>query len=215
MPVTVDYIVDALASLGGKAHLDQITQRVREISPGPMPQSAAAIVRARIQERCAETESYKRRDDLFYSVYGVDARRGWWGLKSDPLSVAEADAFHDGADAFIEAEEGKAALRVHLRRERSSKLVRAFKDGLPSLRCAVCDFDFETAYGDLGAGYIEAHHTIPVAALVDGATTRLDDLVALCANCHRMVHRNGLMDWRELRRQLAAHGRFSGRVPDS
>lgn len=203
----MDYIVDALSSLGGRAHLDQITRRVLEIAPAPMPRSTDAIIRARIQERCSDTESYKGREDLFYSVYGVDARRGWWGLRRDVLSVSEADTFQDGADAFMDAEEGRAALRIHLRRERSSALVRAFKEGLPALTCAACDFDFETAYGEAGAGYIEAHHIVPVASLVDGARTRLQDLVALCANCHRVVHRNGLMDWRDLRDQLQARKR--------
>ncbi len=38
-------------------------------------------------------------------------------------------------------------------------------------------------------GFIECHHTKPVATLVEGEKTHLDDLVLVCANCHRMVHR--------------------------
>ena len=43
--------------------------------------------------------------------------------------------------------------------------------------------------GDLGKGYIEAHHTRPVAKLVTGERTKVSDLALVCANCHRMLHR--------------------------
>lgn len=58
-------------------------------------------------------------------------------------------------------------------------------------RCAVCGLDFGAAYGELGEGYIEVHHLRPIATwrgeehTVDPRT----DLVPLCANCHRMIHR--------------------------
>lgn len=57
-------------------------------------------------------------------------------------------------------------------------------------RCMACDFDFETVYGSVGKGYIVIHHTTPVSAM--GADYEVDparDLVAICANCHAMVHR--------------------------
>lgn len=59
----------------------------------------------------------------------------------------------------------------------------------------------EAIYGELGTGYIEAHHKVPVALIEEGETTKLSDLAALCANCHRMIHRNGLMSVEA----LAAH----------
>ncbi|RZK29449.1 MAG: HNH endonuclease, partial [Hymenobacter sp.] len=58
-----------------------------------------------------------------------------------------------------------------------------------SMACEVCGFDFEAAYGELGAGYIEVHHTKPVHTLAPGTKTKLADLALLCANCHRMAHR--------------------------
>ncbi|MES3091908.1 HNH endonuclease [Sphingomonas aerolata] len=58
-----------------------------------------------------------------------------------------------------------------------------------ALACEVCGFDFEAAYGGLGAGYIEVHHTKPVHMLTPGTKTKLADLALLCANCHRMMHR--------------------------
>ncbi|WP_233884581.1 HNH endonuclease [Paraburkholderia flagellata] len=57
-------------------------------------------------------------------------------------------------------------------------------------KCAVCGFCFEETYGALGAGYIEVHHLNQVADideehLIDPIT----DLRPVCANCHRMLHK--------------------------
>lgn len=58
------------------------------------------------------------------------------------------------------------------------------------VKCAVCGFDFEKAYGELGKGFIEIHHLNPLGesdaeVLVNPET----DLIPLCPNCHRMIHR--------------------------
>jgi len=59
------------------------------------------------------------------------------------------------------------------------------------LKCEVCGFDFQVAYGELGEGFIECHHTLPLSELKPGQKTRLKDLALVCANCHRMLHRAG------------------------
>ncbi|MBR2254745.1 MAG: HNH endonuclease [Candidatus Methanomethylophilaceae archaeon] len=61
---------------------------------------------------------------------------------------------------------------------------------LHGARCMACGFDFEETYGELGRGFIEVHHVKPLYDLkeetvVDPST----DLVCICPNCHRMVHR--------------------------
>jgi 5-methylcytosine-specific restriction protein A len=57
--------------------------------------------------------------------------------------------------------------------------------------CSVCGFNFENVYGVWGKNWAEVHHLIPISET--RGTTRLTDpkkdLVVLCANCHRMVHR--------------------------
>lgn len=210
MAVSVDHIIEALSELGGQAHLDDIVAKVTLIAPAPLPVDVGASVRARIQERCAEAKSYKGGANLFASVHGVNARRGEWRLRLDTLSVANPDGVLDDAEALIVHAEGKAELRIHLRRERSLALIKSFKASLTHYRCEACGFDFEMAYGPHGRHYIEAHHSIPVSQLKEGSTTTVKDLVALCANCHRMVHRNGLMDWRELREIVATRSGRSG-----
>lgn len=91
-----------------------------------------------------------------------------------------------------EGEEGGVVMRLHKRYERDPKLVaekRKAAAAAGSLACEVCGFDFEKAYGALGAGYIEVHHTKPVHTLSARSKTKLADLALLCANCHRMAHR--------------------------
>ena len=56
--------------------------------------------------------------------------------------------------------------------------------------CVVCGFNFEKAYGQLGANYIEVHHLKPIADI--GEEYLIDpikDLRPVCANCHRMLHK--------------------------
>ncbi len=64
--------------------------------------------------------------------------------------------------------------------------------------------DFGERYGQRGEGFIECHHTKPLAS--PGQTvTRLDDLALLCSNCHRMVHlRRPMLSVEDLRRALTA-----------
>jgi hypothetical protein len=61
--------------------------------------------------------------------------------------------------------------------------------------CEACDFSFKKFYGDIGKGYIEIHHIKPVFKYQDeelGKTieTALTNVVPVCSNCHRMIHRN-------------------------
>ena len=96
--------------------------------------------------------------------------------------------WQDGAVPEWATREGAAKAVTHLARERSAKLVEQRKTHAEKpLRCEVCAFDFEATYGRLGADFIEAHHTNPLS---DGErTTKAEDLALVCANCHRMLHR--------------------------
>jgi hypothetical protein len=105
---------------------------------------------------------------------------------------------------------------VNLRRrgvyERSKKLRDAAIAHYASkgeLQCEVCKFSFEKTYGDLGAGFIEIHHKKPLFCL-DGQSIEqtisraIGDVAALCANCHRMIHRkrNTILSVEQLRSRL-------------
>jgi len=88
--------------------------------------------------------------------------------------------------------EGKILYRQHRIRERNKQLVSKAKDmALRSgqLKCTVCGFDFFEMYGEIGKGFIECHHIIPVSEYKDNKTTKLTELALVCSNCHRMLHR--------------------------
>jgi predicted HNH restriction endonuclease len=57
--------------------------------------------------------------------------------------------------------------------------------------CQICGFDFCEFYGsERGKDYIEVHHIVPIAAVPEsGATDPETDMIVVCANCHRMLHR--------------------------
>ena len=94
----------------------------------------------------------------------------------------------------IEGNEGQLLSRVHRYRERDASLVRKKKERFlrehGRLFCESCNFDFTHQYGEHGEGFIECHHTKPVSELDAGMTTKISDLVMLCSNCHRMIHRS-------------------------
>jgi 5-methylcytosine-specific restriction protein A len=92
-----------------------------------------------------------------------------------------------------EGNEGQILSRIHRYRERSRDLVDRKKSQFfgdhGSLHCEACGFDFLKIYGERGNGFIECHHTKPVSQLEEDGKTKVSDLVVLCSNCHRMVHR--------------------------
>jgi 5-methylcytosine-specific restriction protein A len=93
-----------------------------------------------------------------------------------------------------EAPEGRLLTRLHVRRERNRKLVeskrRLILKQTGKLACEVCGFDFAAMYGDHGKGFIECHHSRPLHTLQPGHKTKLSDLILVCSNCHRMIHRS-------------------------
>jgi len=205
LPISVSHVVRALEELGGEAQIGDILRVVRQIAPPPLPPSARNVIRGRLYQFSSQTSSYKAgTPDLFESVDGLAANTGRWRLKGYAGTDDHSDEFLEAVEAEIEAAEGRRRLRVHLARERSKNLINTFKASLARFACEACGTDMGEVYGALGEGYIEAHHRVPVASLKDDEKTRITDLAALCPNCHRMIHRNGLMSVEDLAAHLRA-----------
>lgn len=91
--------------------------------------------------------------------------------------------------------EGRPRLVTHLRRERGTGLGRAKRDQFRAthgyLYCERCGMVPVNTFGSaIGEACIEVHHHgIHIAEMDDGHHTRLEDLQCLCANCHRVTHR--------------------------
>lgn len=93
--------------------------------------------------------------------------------------------------------EGNPRLVAHLRRERSSSLVKAkitaTLRSTGKLCCEACGFDFKKKYGELGSCFCEVHHLQPLAKTDREVETGLNDLAIVCSNCHRIIHRSDPM----------------------
>ena len=86
--------------------------------------------------------------------------------------------------------EGGIKVRISKAVERSAKLRELALD-IHGYSCQACGFNFEDTYGKWGSEFAEVHHVKPLHEL-EGKREITDpktDLVVLCANCHRMVHR--------------------------
>jgi 5-methylcytosine-specific restriction protein A len=103
------------------------------------------------------------------------------------------------AEFEVGAEEGRFS-RVEVSRYERSPSNRAAAIAFHGTKCQACGFDFSARYGPLGDGFVEIHHKTPVSALGGSYIINpAEDLVSLCSNCHRMVHRtNPPMDIEEL-----------------
>lgn len=85
--------------------------------------------------------------------------------------------------------EGRKTVYYTTKYERSQKN-REAAIRIHGTKCMICGFDFEAKYGELGKGYIEVHHIKPLFELDEEVTINPEkDLICVCANCHRMLHR--------------------------
>jgi 5-methylcytosine-specific restriction protein A len=102
--------------------------------------------------------------------------------------LEDADLLHFASKTLGEVEGRKIVTKL-TRYERSRKNRRACINYFGS-SCQICGLNFGEFYGAVGDGYVEVHHRLPVSMME--SAYRLDvvkDLIPVCANCHRMMHR--------------------------
>jgi 5-methylcytosine-specific restriction protein A len=106
----------------------------------------------------------------------------------DPIIEETDDAAAAGSGSLIE----QRRYKMHRRIERNAKAAKAAKKH-HGTRCQACEFDFHEQYGEIGLGFIEAHHLKPIGSLNEGEAVSYDiaaDFAVLCSNCHRMIHKS-------------------------
>lgn len=128
-------------------------------------------------------------DDLTNAVSAYRALifRGGLDASPDAATGASESLLGDTPMSLTEVRQ----YRFHRRIERNPRAA-AMAKLVHGTTCQACGFNFRKAYGELGEGYIEAHHLVPLGTLDEGVRVELDaieDFVALCSNCHRMIHR--------------------------
>lgn len=89
----------------------------------------------------------------------------------------------------IEANEGEKYTLEATFRARNRALIEAKKTN-SDYRCEVCDMSFKEVYGNIGEGYIIAHHINPIGSRKNASRTTLADIALVCSNCHAMLHQN-------------------------
>jgi len=127
----------------------------------------------------------------------IEIKEELWGMFSDFFCKGiEIEEFKPNNPIGIFGEkEGDKIIRNHIQQEvtnRNSGMVQQAKKqaiikGNGRIRCECCDFDFVEFYGEIGHGFIECHHKIPLSK--GERITEIEDLALVCSNCHRMLHR--------------------------
>lgn len=153
-----------------------------------------------------------RMDGLLWEEFKGDTRR----LLQTASAIRQSYALRETAThSFEEVEsrydppEGRLLMRLHRSRVHNAsivaKKVASVLHAKGTLECEVCGFDFEKLYGRLGAGFIECHHNVPLHELQPNTRTPLDELSVVCANCHRMLHRDGVKTVDQLLALIVPH----------
>ena len=90
---------------------------------------------------------------------------------------------------FIVSKDGAKHTYLTTRYERNlTNRMQAIK--CHGTKCMACGFDFLEFYGERGRDYIEVHHVVPLSTLDEAVDVNPHtDLIVVCANCHRMIHR--------------------------
>ena len=106
------------------------------------------------------------------------------------LSLLEVEEVTDSIPGFEAGLPEGAKIKVEVNKYERNPVNRVACISHYGPVCQVCGFDFLKFYGDIGSGYIEVHHLIPVSEM--GGSYMINpirDLIPLCSNCHSMVHR--------------------------
>lgn len=132
------------------------------------------------------------------------------GLALSAVDLEGEAILEDSPDEqdFSGAVEGIAVYRRHKVLERSGRN-RALAILHHGNRCFGCGFFFDDVYTPEHArGFIEVHHVRPLSTGIQFVDP-LQDLVPLCANCHRMVHRRA-DNWLTVQQLQALMAQASG-----
>lgn len=176
-------LVEAYSGLGGEAPYSKVyaaVEGIRRMRGGSWTREAKASVRRTVEDHSDASKNYRGKN-VFYSVHGLG--RGVWGLlpeyrKDDPPASPQHET------AYGEGIEGITKENRYLRRSRSVVLVERRKL-MDSFTCQVCGFVKKIGEDRY---IIDVHHLNPLGLAVDMVTTKLEDLVCLCPNCHRIAH---------------------------
>lgn len=188
----LDMIIDSMEKLGGHAVYKDLYEMIKSLYPEKTSSVVdyKAQVRGTIERFSSDSDVFyktKSKKDIFYLVGGKGD--GHWGIRDFEPHDNDVDITEDD-QGFPE---GKKMLRAHICRERNYKVIKEakarYKDKYGRLICEICKFDFEKTYGEIGKDFIEGHHIRPISELNENDKTKVEDIIMVCSNCHKMLHR--------------------------
>lgn len=114
------------------------------------------------------------------------------GKNGEPNILLEDEnvSLIEGLSTFVTKKEGKKVTYFGTRYERNPNLRKITLEHY-GYDCQACGFNFEKFYGkELGKEFIEVHHIKPLSEIGrESEINPVEDLIPLCPNCHRMIHR--------------------------
>ena len=160
-----------------------VIEKIFEKKHGVIPTDMSLSKLKELLER-VKKEQYDIKGNRMYSV----ALNHYVKYKENCIELSQ-DSNDTEENELVSGVEGKPKLRYVATYERDPKL-REEAIRIHGCICKVCGFDFSEAYGELGKGYIQIHHKIPISELeAPKEVIPKTDLVPLCSNCHSMIHR--------------------------
>lgn len=131
-------------------------------------------------------------------------------VQNTSLNVEIYKIEDEETECNFEAKEGLTIYKLHKYKERNRNIVKKKKETYLKkhgiLNCEICGFNFVSVYGNLGKDFIECHHIKELANLETETITKLEDLLLVCPNCHKMLHRRlGSITVEELKSIIENH----------
>lgn len=169
-------IVSALENLGGIGTLSEIYESVKLLRHEKLPASTNAIIRGRLETNSSDSQAFKGKLDLFYSVDGIGS--GIWGLRSFQLSTPSSIDLEATVGNLNPSRTETTTYRI-LRDTKLSKNIKLLYND----KCQICHKSIRI---NDKKSYSEAHHIIPLGGKHKGSDTA-DNILVLCPNHHVMM----------------------------
>lgn len=182
--------IEALEELNQESSLKEICQQIKKRNKLDLSsKNWSSTVSHYIQRNCRGYSIYSGDSPLFEKVT-IGMRVKFRLIDFKDYSIPEVLLDYESNWVL----EGKEKFLQHWIHERNPKIIAIAKDIFKSnhnnkLFCEVCGFNFEEKYGEHGKDFIEGHHTFPISQMEANHKTTPEEIVMVCSNCHRMLHR--------------------------
>ncbi|MCQ2606526.1 MAG: HNH endonuclease [Bacteroidales bacterium] len=147
---------------------------------GKLGQNDNAVFNARRRET-------KAQEGLHYYIDFLNLKASEEYSNHSSVDSFAATSENTNEDVIEKATEGLRKEVSFFRRSRN-RTIRNECAKKYNYKCCVCGMDFEKVYGPRGHEFIEVHHIKPLASYEGEHDIPLEDLRALCSNCHSIVH---------------------------